>query len=397
MAYQAASNRWIYVALVLGIVVLGNSFAMFLVVLQPSNNMKTLTEQIANLETQIKALNTQRRDLVYLNQSGNELVTRIYDLTRVSVVRIENRQRTAQGLVPYSLGSGFVYRVDDQAQYIVTNNHVVEGASSLLVSFESGNSSEATTVGTDPYSDLAVIRLNTNMPWLSAVPLGNSSILEVGERVLAIGSPFGLSGTMTSGIVSQLQRDIDATGNYKIVDIIQIDAAINPGNSGGPLMNLLGEVVGMNTAILTDSGTSSGVGFAIPSDTISREVPDLISTGSYSHPYLGVSGTDVTYDIAQAANLNVTYGFLVGSVAFNSPMAQAGIQGGTRSVPVLGQTVTVGGDLVVAIDGHRVTQLDDISVYLERNERPGDKVTFTVIRGNQKIFPAVTLGTRPNA
>jgi len=384
-----------YVALLLGIVVLGNSFVMFYTVLNPVSNTSELSEQIRNLEAQIQALNIRLENRFYLNQSGNEVLTKIYNLTRASVVLIQNRKQTLTGLVTQSLGSGFVYRVDNEAQYIITNNHVVEDASELLVTFEDGNNTKATIVGTDPYSDLAVIKLSTNMPWIKPLALGNSSALQVGERVVAIGSPFGLSGTMTSGIVSQVGRDLDAPGNYKIVDVIQLDAAINPGNSGGPLVNLLGEVVGMNTAIISESGTSSGVGFAIPSDTIAREAPNLIATGTYKHPYLGVSGVDVNLDIKEAANLNVSYGFLVGTVAFNSPAAQAGIKGGNKDVTVLGQTVRIGGDLIVGVDDLIVKRLNDLSVYMERNKRPNDTVTLTIIRSGQKLFISVTLGERP--
>lgn len=394
MSYETESKHWMYIALLLGIVILGNSFVMFYTVLRPSTDIKQLTNQLSNLDSQIRSLNTRLENRVLLNQSGNELLSKIYDLTRSSVVLIENRQQTSQGLVTQSLGSGFVYRVDNQNQYVITNNHVVDGASELLVTFEGGNSTKATVIATDPYSDLAIVRLSTSMPWLKALALGNSSALQVGDRVLAIGSPFGLSGTMTSGIVSQLQRDLDTTGSYKIVDVIQLDAAINPGNSGGPLMNLLGEVVGMNTAIISESGTSSGVGFAIPSDTISREAPYLIINGSYKHPYLGISGNDVNYDIAQAANLNVTWGFLIASVTPNSPAAQAGVIGGNTDVTVLGQTVRVGGDLLVGVDGHIVRRLDELSVYMERNKKPGDKVVLTIIRGTQKQYTTVTLGTR---
>jgi S1-C subfamily serine protease len=402
MSYEIDSKRWMYVALILAIVVLGNSVVMFYMVFGPAPDTSELSEQIKNLETQIgsldaqiRSLNTRLENRVYLNQSGNELLTRIYNLTRASVVLIQNRKQSSQGIVAQAIGSGFIYRVDDQAQYIVTNNHVVEGASELLVTLEGGDSTKATIVGRDPYSDLAVVKLSKSMPWLRPLALGNSSALQVGETVIAIGSPFGLSGTMTSGIVSQVGRDLDAAGGYKIVDVVQLDAAINPGNSGGPLVNLLGEVVGMNTAIISESGSSSGVGFAIPSDTITREAPILIAAGSYRHPYLGISGVDVNLDIAEAAKLNVTWGFLIGTVVTNSPAAQAGVRGGNRDVTVLEQTVRVGGDLLVGVDGLAVKRLNDLSVYMERNKQPGDKVTLTIIRGNQKLFLTVTLGVRP--
>jgi S1-C subfamily serine protease len=396
MSEEIESRRWMYVSLILALVILGNSFVMFYTMLRPqSSNNSQLAQQINDLETQIRALNTRLDNRFYLNESGNEVLARIYNLTRASVVLIENRLQTAQGLTPQSLGSGFVYSVNSQAQYLVTNNHVVEGATELLVTFEDGNSSKATIAGTDIYSDLAVIKLSTNMPWIKPLALGNSSELQVGETVVAMGSPFGLSGTMTSGIVSQTGRDLDSTGNYRIVDVIQLDAAINPGNSGGPLLNILGEVVGMNTAIISESNTSSGIGFAIPSDTIAREASDLIATGTYQHPYLGIAGTDNSLDIAVAASLNVTYGFLVGSVTPSSPAAQAGIKAGNSVITVLGQTVTIGGDLIIGVDGHIVKRLDDLSVYLERNKKPGDRISLSVIRGGQKLFISLTLGQRP--
>jgi S1-C subfamily serine protease len=396
MSEEIESRRWMYVSLILALVILGNSFVMFYTMLRPqSSNNSQLAQQINDLETQIRALNTRLDNRFYLNESGNEVLARIYNLTRASVVLIENRLQTAQGLIPQSLGSGFVYSVNSQAQYLVTNNHVVEGATELLVTFEDGNSSKATIAGTDIYSDLAVIKLSTNMPWIKPLALGNSSELQVGETVVAMGSPFGLSGTMTSGIVSQTGRDLDSTGNYRIVDVIQLDAAINPGNSGGPLLNILGEVVGMNTAIISESNTSSGIGFAIPSDTIAREASDLIATGTYQHPYLGIAGTDNSLDIAGAASLNVTYGFLVGSVTPSSPAAQAGIKAGNSVITVLGQTVTIGGDLIIGVDGHIVKRLDDLSVYLERNKKPGDRISLSVIRGSQKLFISLTLGQRP--
>jgi S1-C subfamily serine protease len=395
MSQQAGPGRWIYVAIIVSIFVLANGFLVFYVTLKPDTNLQRLEEQISGLETQLQSLNTQLKNRAFLNQSGTNILSKVFSLTKGSLVLIENRVQTIQGLQSKGLGSGFVYSVDSVNQYVVTNNHVVEGASDILVTFMDGNSTTANVIGTDKYSDLAVVRLSRPMPWLKPLALGNSSALKIGETVIALGNPFGLSGTVTSGIVSQLDRDLDASGNYKIIDVIQIDAAINPGNSGGPLVNLLGEVIGINTAIISESDTSSGVGFAIASNTIAREAPSLIVSGKYEHPYLGISGADVDYDIAQAASLSVPYGFLVGSMPFNSPAAQAGIRGGTNAITVLDKTVTVGGDLIVGINGILVRQLNDISLYLERNNNPGDRVTLTIIRGNQKLSAVVTLGTRP--
>jgi S1-C subfamily serine protease len=368
---------------------------MYYVTFRPETNLRRLEAQIAGLETQLQSLNTQLRNRAILNQSGTDVLSKVFSLTKDSLVLIENRVQTLQGLRSMSLGSGFVYSVNSANQYIVTNNHVVEGASSILVTFLDGSSSTASIVGTDEYSDLAVVKLSSPMPWFKSLALGNSSALRVGETVIALGNPFGLSGTVTSGIISQLGRDFDTSSNYKIVDVIQIDAAINPGNSGGPLVNLLGEVVGMNMAIISTSDTSSGVGFALSSDIIAREASSLILNGKYDHPYLGISGVDVDYDIAQVADLNVTYGFLVGDTSFTSPAAQAGIQGGTKDATVMGQTIRIGGDLIVGINEVIVRNLNDVSVYLERNNKPSDKVVLTIIRGNTRLSVDVILGTRP--
>jgi len=401
-----------YVALFLALVILANTAVLFYIgtpipgagssgllnrVKSLENQVQSLSNQsssrIKALEEQVKTLNSQIQNLRTINSSGSLLLSTLYNLTRDSVVLIENRVMSGGALTPQSLGSGFVYRSDG---YIATNNHVVEGAAELVVTFFNGNVSKATVAGTDPYSDLAIIKLSRPLPWLKALPLGSSSALKVGESVVALGSPFGLSSTMTAGIISQTERDLDAPGNYRIVDVIQHDVPINPGNSGGPLVNLRGEVVGINTAIAsTSTGTSSGVGFAIPSDTIAREAPNLIAQGSYAHPYLGVRGVDVNPDIAEAASLNVTWGFLVSDVVSGGPCDKAGIRGGNSNKVVLGQTIRIGGDLITGIDGNRVRQLDDISVYIERNRRPGDQVMFTIIRSGQKLTKLVTLGVRP--
>jgi len=397
--------------LFLGLIILANTVVLFYIN-TPSpgaytsgllDRLKSLENQVQSfnnqsssriraLEEQVKVLSSYVQNLQLVNGSESPPLSVLYDMTRDSVVLIENRVLSGGTLIRKALGSGFVYRSDG---YIVTNNHVVEGATELVVTFFDGNVSKATVVGADPYSDLAVVRLSKSLPWLRALPLGNSSALKVGESVVALGSPFGLSSTMTAGIVSQTGRDLEAPGNYRIVDVIQHDVSINPGNSGGPLVNLRGEVVGINTAIASSSGTSSGVGFAVPSDTIAREAPVLIAKGSYEHPYLGVRGVDLTPDIAEAANLNVTWGFLVTDVVTGGPCDKAGIRGGTTNKVVLGQTIRVGGDLIVGIDGKRVQRLNDISVYVERNKRPGDQVAFTIIRSGQKLLKVVTLGVRP--
>jgi len=288
-----------------------------------------------------------------------------------------------------SQGSGFVF---DEQGHIVTNNHVVDGATSITVTFLDGVSVEAKLVGSDVYSDLAVVKVDLNSRVLKPIPLGSSSELEVGEQVVAIGNPFGLSGSMTMGIVSQLGRESRTVGGYLIIDLIQIDAPINPGNSGGPLLNMKGEVVGVNTLIYSRSGAFEGVGLAIPSDTVKRVVPSIIATGQYKHPYVGVQGIDVTPKIAEAMGLDQAKGFLVMQVMKGGPADRAGLRGGTKQEVIEGQPVLLGGDVIIGVDGVDARKLYDLLLYIERNKRPGDTVTLKVIRGGQVLSISLTLG-----
>jgi len=301
----------------------------------------------------------------------------IYELSKDSVVLITAKSQTFAGLEPFASGSGFVY---DTRGHIITNHHVIEDADALEVTFSDGTIVSAELVGDDPYSDLAVIRVDEPPILLHPLPLGKSSELQVGEYAIAIGNPFGLSNSMTLGIVSQVGRELDAPGDFKIVDIIQVDAAINPGNSGGPLMNIRGEVVGVNTAIIAGS---EGVGFAIPSDTVSREVSQLIETGTYKHPWIGVSAVNLDPDIAEELGLNITKGTIIVTVVAGSPAEAAGLKGG--------QT----GDVIVGVDNVTVRKLIDVLVYIERNKSPGDIVTLQIIREGTALNVPVTLVERP--
>jgi S1-C subfamily serine protease len=313
----------------------------------------------------------------------------IYNLSKDSVVLITVKMQTVSGLKPFSSGSGFIYDIEG---HIVTNNHVVEDADAIDVTFSDGTIVQAELVGGDPYSDLAVIMVDGPYELLHPLPLGRSSELLVGESVMAIGNPFGLSNSMSLGIVSQLGRDLDAPDNYKIVDVIQVDAAINPGNSGGPLMNMRGEVVGVNTAIILGS---VGVGFAIPSDTVSREVPQLIQTGHYMHPWFGITSMDLEPDIAEAMGLNVTKGTIVVNVVAESPAEAAGIKAGNETTIIGGRIFTLGGDVIAGIDDVAVRKLIDVLVYIERNKKPGDTVALKIIRNGELLNVNVTLGVRP--
>ena len=295
-------------------------------------------------------------------------------------------------------GSGFV--VDTQG-HIVTNNHVVADTNELLVTFFDGTVLLATIVGTDPDSDLAVIKVDAPPEGLRPITWGDSDQLRVGQRAVAIGNPFGFDNTLTSGIVSGLSRSLPAITGYRIPEIIQTDAAINPGNSGGPLLNSQGEVIGVNSAIVPNFnqlGERSflGVGFAIPSSLAQRVVPALIEKGEYDHPWIGFRGMDVIPEIADAMDLPEVAGALVIAVVPNSPADKAGLQGGNREIEVMGQPVTVGGDVIVRIDSDQVRRFDDILSYLGRRAEAGQAVDLTIIRDGRTQTVTVILGERPS-
>jgi S1-C subfamily serine protease len=225
----------------------------------------------------------------------------------------------------------------------------------------------------------------------------SSSTLNVGDLLIAVGGPYGLAGSMTSGIVSALGRTItaEASSSYPIANVIQTSTPINPGNSGGPLLNYQGQVVGITTAIVSDS---QALGFAIPSSTILREIGALVTEGSYDqHPWLGASGTDMNYEIAGAINVDVTYGWLITEVASGGPADNAGLRGGTRQVQVSGNQVVVGGDVVIAFDGTRVRNMDDLSTYLEDKTLPNQTIDVTIVRNGETMTVPLKLGTRPSA
>jgi len=350
--------------------------------------IETLRFQIHSLQSEVSSLRDEIKILRVGNASESLTLVQIYNRTKWSVVLISVRTPFGRGT-----GSGFVY---DKEGRIITNNHVVEGAREIEVTFLDGTIAEAEIVGTDPYVDLAVIDVDVPESLLKPVKFGNSSQLVVGERVIAIGNPFGLEGTMTVGVVSALSRQMRAPRGFVIVDVIQTDAAINPGNSGGPLLNMRGEVVGMNTAIVSGTGQFAGIGFAIPIDTIKRELPDLIEKGTYEHPYLGIEGMDVTPAIAEAMGLDPsTRGCLIVEVVEGGPAEKAGLRGGTTDAIIDGSRVKVGGDIIIGVDGYVVRQFYDLVLYMERHKRPGDKAVLTILREGKIIDVEVTLGARP--
>jgi len=292
------------------------------------------------------------------------------------------------------LGTGFVVVYAGQ-DYIVTNYHVVDGLLQTTVTFSNGDSFPAKVVGTDAYSDLAIVSITAHSSEYHPLLLGSSSNLQVGETVVAIGNPYGLSNTVTVGVVSQLGRALqtDTLGGYAIPDTIQFSAAVNPGNSGGPLIAPDDTVVGITSAAVSNS---EGLGFAIPSDTITREMPVLVKDGKYNkHPYLGVGLISMTYQLAQAIGTNVTYGLLIEKIVSGGPASMAGLRGGTQNVTIQQQEYIIGGDIIVSINGHRITDYDSFSSYLEEHAVAGQTIQLGIIRNGQFMVVSVLLGARP--
>ena len=333
-------------------------------------------------------------------------LTDIFKQVQNSVVQITSKGNGMQIIINGNppvdqqsrLGSGFVY---DQQGHIISNSHVVSGAKTVDVTFVDGNTYTANVIGNDPSSDIAVLQITDNnysSAEKSGVPLAiaNSSKLQVGEQIIAIGNPFGLSDTMTTGIVSQIGRLLpNPDTGFSIPNGIQTDAAINPGNSGGPLLNMQGQVVGMNTAILSGTGGFSGLGFAIPSNIIIRIVPTLIQKGSYDHPWLGISGGSMTADVAQSAGLPVNYkGVVVSSIQSGSPADKAGLKGTTRDI--IGPNTHIG-DIITAIDGRTVKRIDDIINYIEMHKSVGSNVKLTINRNGQTKDLNAVLQARPSS
>ncbi|MGB9775232.1 MAG: S1C family serine protease [Anaerolineae bacterium] len=327
-------------------------------------------------------------------------VEAVYAQAAPAVVNITARIVTydffMQPIPQEGTGSGFFY--DDQG-HIVTNYHVVENAESVVVTLADGRSFPAEIVGVDPSSDLAVIRIRAeNLP--APLPLADSSQLRVGQFVIAIGSPFGQVGTMTLGVISALGRVIQSPDGRFIGEAIQTDAAINPGNSGGPLLDLQGQVIGVNSQIISPSQASAGIGFAVSSNTVRRVVPHLIAEGRYPHPWLGIQVLSLTPEWVQALRqagmeVPVEQGLLVLSVVRGGPADRAGIRGGTQVVRIGGYRIPVGGDIITAVNGHPVPTLQELNVYLDSQTRAGEIVEVTLFREGREMKVNVTLAERP--
>lgn len=317
----------------------------------------------------------------------------LFEMSEQGVVLVEI-QRNVTMASDDGLGSGIVY---DTSGHIITNAHVVKDAVAVEVTFVDGRAYKADVVGIDHHTDLAVIYVDADLDQLQPLPVGKSMDLRVGEEVVAIGNPFGLSGSMTTGIVSQLDRSLSVNNtSFLIPDVIQTDTVINPGNSGGPLLNMMGEVIGVNTAIQSDTGTFTGVGFAVPSDTVSKIVPVLISQGQYEHPWIGVSGFDIDPTLAEIHNLTDTRGFAVYSVAPDSPAERAGLIGSNRTVEYENREYQVGGDIIVKIDDVEVRKINDILTYLQRSKSVGDEMMIEVLRNDTMMSLVLILDKRPD-
>jgi S1-C subfamily serine protease len=377
------------------------------------NNGNTITannlEHPSSPATQQSASDTYQASFKNIALPSTSSATQTTNLTAIfkqvenSVVQITSRAPNSNTQIIINgnplegqstrLGSGFVF---DKQGHIVTNNHVIDGASTADVTFVDGNTYTAKVIGKDVSGDIAVLQITDNFSPENLVPLtiANSSSLQVGQQVIAIGNPFGLSDTMTTGIVSQMGRILpNPDTGFSIPEGIQTDAPINPGNSGGPLLNMQGQVIGINTAINSATGEFSGIGFAVPSNAVIRELPPIIKTGTFNHPWLGIAGGAITPDIAQSAGLPRNYkGVVVGSVQAGSPAEKAGLQGVSQNN--FSNTRNVG-DIITGIDGHSLKSIDDLINYIDLHKTIGDNVGLTVNRHGQIMNLNLVLQPRP--
>jgi S1-C subfamily serine protease len=335
------------------------------------------------------------------------LVNQIYkaDGEGVAFIEAEIESQSSEGFNPFgepqpeggsASGSGFVI---DKEGHVLTNNHVVEGASEVSVKLGASEESyEAEVVGTDPATDVALLEVDAPQEELHPLTMGSSSDVEVGDPVVAIGNPFGLDRTVTSGIISALQRQIQAPNGFSISHVLQTDAAINPGNSGGPLINEAGEVIGINAQIATGGGSNGnvGIGFSIPIDTVRANLEQLKETGEVEHAFIGISGGTVTPELADALDLPVEEGVIVQTVVGGGPADEAGIQAGKTSAEVEGQQVGLGGDIITEIDGKKVASMDEMIEVIQES-KPGDELTLTIMRDDQEKTADVALGTQPES
>jgi S1-C subfamily serine protease len=339
------------------------------------------------------------------DEGGTNVVGDIYKQDGQGVAFVEADQAPQEEVSPFNpfgepegggtaTGSGFVI---DTEGHLLTNNHVVENATKITVKLGSSDKSyPAKVVGADPSTDVALLKVDVPADQLHPLSLGDSSKVEVGEPVVAIGNPFGLDRTVTSGIVSALQRQIEAPAGFSISHVIQTDAAINPGNSGGPLIDAEGRVIGINSQIETGGGSNGnvGIGFSIPINTARDVANQIEKNGKVEHAYMGISGGTITPDLANALNLPVDEGVLVAEAVKSGPAAEAGIHGGNTEATIEGASVTLGGDIITELDGKKVSGMEEL-VNIVNGKKPGDDVEVTLLRGGGEKTVTVTLGNRP--
>jgi len=323
----------------------------------------------------------------------NLTLIELFEKSEEGVVKIKV-EKISSATDTGGVGSGFVY---DNLGHIITNAHVVDGANKTTVTFLDGSQYSAEIIGEDRFTDIAVIKVSEKPRLLHPLQIGDSSLLQVGEQVAAIGNPFGLSGSMTSGIVSGMGRLIATPDTaFSIPDVIQTDAAINPGNSGGPLLNMKGQVIGINTAIQSITGGNSGIGFAVPSNTVSKIVPALIEDGKYHHPWIGITGKDIDPDLARVLELKQAKGFLIITVVDGSPADKAGLKGVSETKVIDGNEYPVDGDIIISVDDKEVRKISDILIHLQREKSVGDTMVLGVLRDGKFMHISLELVERPD-
>jgi serine protease Do len=397
---------WIIVPILLLTAGVGSAFALF----QPHDRAVLAANNVETTPVALLpagSLDTLESVFEQVYAQVNPSVVNIQVVEKIDTTARQNSfgfgNQTPQDQIPLTVeGSGFVW---DTQGHIVTNNHVVSGASQIRVTFADGSTVEAKLVGGDPYSDLAVIQVDVPASQLTPVEITDSTQVKVGEIVIAIGNPYGFEGSMSQGIISGLGRSLPAELNnnttqsgatYSIPDIIQTDASINPGNSGGVLVDENGKLVGVTFAIESSTNSNSGVGFAIPSAIVKKVVPSLIQSGSYKYSWLGISATYLTLDLAQAMGLGANQqGALVVTVTADGPASKAGLQASDQSTTINGVEYPIGGDVITAINGQTVKRFDDVISYLFNSTQPGQTITLTVLRQGHEQQVKLTLGERP--
>jgi len=364
--------------------------ALFIIPAESDETTIQMQDQINKNELQMQDQINKINNII-LTKSKTLSLIEIFEKAEPGVVRVNiQRNQTEEGVG--GVGSGFVF---DKQGHIITNAHVVKDATKTVVTFLDGRQYNAQIIGVDEYTDIGVIKVNADLKLLNPLSLGDSSNLQVGEPITAIGNPFGLSGSMTSGIISQMGRLLPSDSGFQIPDVIQTDAAINPGNSGGPLLNMRGEIVGINTAIQSTTGEFTGVGFAIPSQTVAKIVPTLISDGEYKHPWIGISGTDIDLEMANVMGLENTVGFLIITVVEDSPASDAGLIGSNKMIQVEGREYSIGGDVIMSVDGIDVRKIDDILIHLQRGKAVGDEMILEILRDDRTTNVTIVLQERP--